>query len=199
MQPSRTARSLGLRPHPLRRGVDVVQAWLTLTAVLALLIAAPLSAWAAGTATYHSGQNSAREATRDHVRVDAVLLEDSYSYTAATRNATSTEQLQVQARWYGRDAAPHVGKIVPESAGRAGDHVPVWIDPAGRPVPPPLTGQQITERTMAVAFSTLLGCGLLVAVLWLVSRHVLDNKRMALWEAAWAATEPRWSGRRRQH
>ena len=199
MQPSRPARSFGLRPHPLRRGVDVVQAWLTLTAVLALLIAAPLGAWAAGNATYRSGQATAREAARDHVRVDAVLLEDSFTYTAASRNATSAEQLQVQARWYGRDASPHVGKIVPESAGRAGDHVPVWIDMAGRPVPPPLTEQQITERTMAVGFSTLLASGLLIAVAWLVSRHVLDNRRMALWEAAWAATEPRWSGRRRQH
>ena len=198
MQPSRPARSLGLRPHPLRRGVDVVQTLLTLTAMVALLIAAPVGAWAASGAAYRSGMATARDAARDHVRVDAVLLEDSFSYTSATRTVTSAEQLQVEARWYGRDASPHVGKIVPESPGRAGNHVPVWIDMAGNPVPPPLSEQQITERTMAVGISTLLASGVLIAVLWLFGRHLLDRRRMAMWEAAWAATEPLWSGRRRQ-
>jgi hypothetical protein len=199
MLPSRAARSLGLRPHPLRRGVDVVQAWLSLTAVLALLLAAPLAAWAAGDTAYRSAMDAAREATRDRVRVDAVLLEDSFTYTSATRTVTSAEQLQVEARWYGRDAAPHVGKIVPETEGRAGSHVPLWIDKAGNPVAPPLSEQQITERTLAIGFTTLLASAVLIAVLWLFCRHLLDRHRMALWEIAWAATEPRWSGRRRQH
>lgn len=192
----RAARSLSLRPNPLRRRVDLVEAWLTVSLLVALVVAGPLLALYAGTRTYAGGQRTAKLAEQGHHRVEAILLEDTASYTPAANFTTTADQLRVRARWSGPDATVREERVVTTARGRTGSVIPIWIDDDGNPVLPPPGQQQVIERAIGIGFSSLMGVVFLVTGSGLVARHLLHRRRMAYWDGAWASVEPQWSGRR---
>jgi hypothetical protein len=193
---SHAARSLGLRHNPLRRRVDVVEGWLLVVMVLALTVASPLLGAYAGTRVYASEEHGARVATQSSTKVNAILLEDTASYTPAANFSTTVDQIAVKAQWIGPDAMVHVARITPAERGRAGATVPVWVDSAGNPVTPPLRHDQIVEKAVGLGTSAVFGLATLLVALWLCARHAIHRRRMSYWHLAWAAVEPQWSGRR---
>jgi hypothetical protein len=193
---SHAARSLGLRHNALRRRVDVVEAWLLVALVVALAVACPLLGVYAGSRTYASEERGARVAAQGISRTDAVLLEDTASYTPAANFSATVDQILVKARWTGPDAIVHEGRITPTESGRAGAVVPVWVDRGGNAVIPPLTHEQVTEKAVGIGTSAVFGLAVLLTGLWLFARHAIHRRRMSYWHQAWAAVEPQWSGRR---
>jgi hypothetical protein len=79
---------------------------------------------------------------------------------------------------------------------RAGEVVPIWINAAGNPVPPPPRRAQMTEKAVGTGASTALGFTVVLLVAFLAAKRALDRRRFACWQAAWASIEPQWSGRR---
>jgi hypothetical protein len=72
----------------------------------------------------------------------------------------------------------------------------VWATGNGRLMPVPLLGTDVTDRVAMAAALATAGAALVLALLWLVTRWLLDRRRLAAWDARWAVTEPQWSGRR---
>lgn len=105
------------------------------------------------------------------------------------------EPLRRLAWWTAPDGRARSGAIL-VSAGLAADHtVPLWVDGAGLPTgPPPSHGALLArEATAGVVAAVALG----IALLCLASagQWVLDRRRLADWEAAWAAVGPQWTRR----
>jgi hypothetical protein len=77
----------------------------------------------------------------------------------------------------------------------AGRTVRLWVDTTGSPTGPSLNNRQAVanEVTAAAAASAALGI-MLLCLAW-AGRRVLDRRRLAAWEAAWAAVGPQWTRR----
>jgi hypothetical protein len=77
----------------------------------------------------------------------------------------------------------------------AGRTVRLWVNTTGSPTGPPMNHRQVVanEVTAAAAASATLGI-MLLFLAW-AGRRVLDRRRLAAWEAAWAAVGPQWTRR----
>jgi hypothetical protein len=108
---------------------------------------------------------------------------------------------QVLARWAapgGREKSGVIEAVTtPAISGAvAGARVLVWLNRLGLPAAPPpgrvsmMAGAVL--RALAVAAGVV--AGLLIS--YRLCRLVLDRRRLAAWESAWALTGPRWTSRR---
>jgi hypothetical protein len=185
---SRLARMLAGR-NPLRRPIDRFEGavLVTLAAIFGLAVAV---AAIVGTHTYESQQAAAR--------LDpavAVLVQHGPPAGSLPRVG------QAQARWPAPGGGERSGVLttvtVPAISGAAaGTRVAVWLNPSGQPAAPP-SGQAVMIIYALVTggtLTTVAGVALLIA--YALARHVLDRRRLAGWETAWAKTGPSWTAQR---
>jgi hypothetical protein len=108
---------------------------------------------------------------------------------------------QAQARWSSPAGGEHTGMLTtataPDISGApAGTRIPIWLNPAGEPVPSP--GDQsvmiIYALVAGAAAAMVAGMGLLI--FYGLCRLALDRRRLAAWGAAWDQTGPSWTTRR---
>src|SRR5438067_13371633 len=100
----------------------------------------------------------------------------------------------VSARWTALDGRARTGRILVGKRLSAGHTVPLWVDATGSPAGHPLHPRVVvTEATAAVIATAALGTALL-CLAW-SGRRVLDRRRLAGWEAAWAVVGPQWTKR----
>jgi hypothetical protein len=69
------------------------------------------------------------------------------------------------------------------------------VDAAGSPTGPPLSHRMQLAREATAAAASTVALGIVVLCLAWASRLVLDRRRLAAWEAAWAAVGPQWTRR----
>jgi hypothetical protein len=108
---------------------------------------------------------------------------------------------QVPAHWTGPGGREKSGVLeavtTPGISGAvAGTRVLLWLNRLDQPVaPPPARAfMMVGAVLMALALAAGYAAGLLIPY-WLC-RLVLDRRRLAAWESAWALTGPRWTSRR---
>ncbi len=184
------ARRLGFDHNPLRRGSDVIEAWLLPAVIAVFLILGPFVAGAAGL-WVHADNAAAQRAMRSWHQVPAVLLQAAPG-PMMSDNGSNTWLVWTPARWTA-DGRAHAGSVPAPAGTRAGASVPVWLDRAGDVQVPPLTAAGDRDRVM-VGMSLALGAfALLLAGLALLGRRMLDRRRLAGWEAAWLSVGPQWS------
>lgn len=189
------ARRLGLDANPLRRAADRAEAWLRIGVLVALLVGGPLAAIGSGLWAYHAGQHEARaQAARLHT-ARAVLLKPVPLLLGGSGDDGQGEAW-VRARWPVGSGASRTGEILATMGLPAGSAVTVWLNPAGQLAGPPLRPAQVTSRAIAVAALTPAVLSVLLLTVLLLIQYVLDKRRLAAWDAAWLAVEPRWSGQR---
>jgi hypothetical protein len=190
MKTARLARRLGLDGNPLRRRTDKIAARLGALLLVVFVIGAPvLSLAAVGWADRAAVAEQA--ATRSWRQVPAVVLQAAPPPAAGGVVGSS----RVQAQWIAPDGRERSGRI-PVSVGVAvGDRVRLWVDAAGSPAGPlPDHGAAVAREAAAPAVATAaLGIALL-CLAW-AGRRVLDRRRLADWEAAWATAGPQWTRR----
>ena len=86
-------------------------------------------------------------------------------------------------------------EIYAPAGAAAGSTVMVWIDRSGQLTASPLQrGDVVEEVALAASLATMAVAGVL-AVVGLITRCVLDRRRLAAWDARWRATGPQWTGR----
>jgi hypothetical protein len=195
VQLRRAGRYLGLDRNPLRRGVDVIEAWFRTVLIAALFVAGPLLAWHVGMATYRNGMHEAHD-VRDRFQVRAVLQEDALGYAVSSDYAARPIELPVHATWNGPHGDPHTGGIMPGTARRAGAVVTIWTDAQGNVVAAPPQRDQALANGFGVATMALFGCAALVVGGGLLMRAAFNRRRLARWKVQWMSVEPHWSGRR---
>ncbi|MGH3192958.1 MAG: Rv1733c family protein [Streptosporangiaceae bacterium] len=183
-------RRLSPDRNPLRRATDRAESAAVALLLIAFLIAAPLTALAALDWAATSGLR-AEQAQAGRHQVPAVLLHDAPSPAGSLEFPAPAPQ--ALGRWAG-PAGPRTGLVYAPPGARAGSTVMVWIDRSGR-----LTGEPVAvadvaglEFLAAVAAPGVLS--LLLVVIWAYAEIFLDWRRMAAWDADWAATEPQWTG-----
>ena len=185
------ARKLGLDGNPLRRRTDKIAACAAALLLAVFLIGAPfLSVAAAGWA----GRPAAAKlrAERSRHQVPAILLQAAPKPTAT---AGVSGYSLVLARWTAPGGRARTGRIPVSTSMAAGHTVRLWVNAAGSPAGPPLNDHLVPayEATAAVIATVTLAI-MLLCLAW-AGRWVLDRRRLAGWEAAWAAVGPQWTRR----
>ena len=188
----RLARGLGLDANPLRRRTDKLATSLAALLLVVVLVGAPLLAIAVYGWAGRVGAAELR-AERSWHQVSAVLLKSAPSPDALANSLFGYSW--VPARWLTPNGHARTGNLAVEVGMAAGRKVRIWVDGAGRLTDAPLTQRAVQARaTTAAAVATTV---LLIAVFVLVwaGRSLLDRRRLADWELAWAIVGPKWTKR----
>jgi len=191
MTRTRLSRRLGLDGNPLRRRTDKIAACAAALLLAAFLIGAPLLSvaavgWAARSGAAHL------QAGRSWRQVSATVLQAAPAPSAAYGVLGNS---LVLARWTAPDGRGRTGRIPVGARMAVGGTVRLWVDAAGSPAgsPPDHWAVLTREATAAVVAGATLAITLL-CLAW-AGRRVLDRRRLAAWEAAWAAVGPQWTRR----
>ena len=190
MTAPRIARRLGLDRNPLRRRTDKIAAWAVALLVAMFFIGAPVVSIVA---VRLAGRAAAaqQQAARSWRQVPAVVQKAAPGPAPGDLSGYTW----VPARWTAPDGRARAGQIPVSAAVARGQSVGVWVDAAGTPTgPPPRTGAVVADEVSeaAVAVVTL---GSVLLCLMCAGRQVLDRRRLADWETAWAAVGPEWTRR----
>ncbi len=182
------SRLAALRPSPLRRTSDRLEALAGVLVVLALLAAIPV-ALAVATATYTNGVSLAAAETASRRLVTGRLLEDGTSQDGAAASSAAVATVE----WDDRAGATQEGQAAVPVGARAGSTVRIWVDRQGDRAPPPATSQEAASDAVVFGMSTFVGIAALAVGAHVACRTLLDRGRMRRWEESWAAVEPIWT------
>ncbi|MBQ1099541.1 hypothetical protein KBY55_26640 [Streptomyces sp. b94] len=181
------------RRNPLRRRTDRTQGWVALGILLAVLVAAPATMFAVGDTAYRHYRSTAEHEARTRDHRPAVLVHDAPRHPEPGSDEAKKSRYPVKVRFTGPDGAARTGRTDVEPGLPADSTVLVWVDAAGEITEPPLTSEQIRSRTMGWAILAFLGVVLAGLAAHAATALVLRRRNLAGWDAAWAATAPRWS------
>jgi hypothetical protein len=186
----RLARRLGRDANPLRRRLDVLDAWLLPAAAVVFLALCPLVAGITGI-WLHADNAATQRAQQSWHPVSAVLLRSAAGPEFSDQGANTWTAWE-PARWTlgGRE---HTGSIPVAAGSAAGSKQTVWLDSHGRVQVPPLTPAQLGQTVDTAMLISLVGLAVAVSILTVLARWVLDRRRLAGWEAGWLAVGPSWS------
>ncbi|QIJ61122.1 hypothetical protein [Streptomyces sp. JB150] len=183
------------RHNPLRRATDLAEAWLALTALLLMLLAAPLLGVLVGSSAQDSLQRAAREQrlTRHQVTATVVRRLERGPLEADPETATRDTRTRVLAAWTAPDGSAHRGPVLARlKSAEPGDRFVLWTDRRGHLVGPPLDPAAVaTHAVLAGVGTALLTAGLVETgrrlVLWRMVR-----RRHARLDRAWQQAGPDW-------
>ena len=188
----RLACRLGLDANPLRRRTDKIATFLAALLLLVFVAGASLLAAAAYGWAGRVGAAEQR-AERSWREVPAVLLK---SVPASNSFASGLFGYSwVPARWLAPDGKARSGNIAVEVGMAAGRTVRIWVDAAGRPTNAPVTNRAVQARAATVAAVATLALVIVLSFLAWAGRKLLDRRRLADWELAWAIVGPKWTKR----
>ncbi|MFF4472710.1 hypothetical protein ACFYZ3_24485 [Streptomyces sp. NPDC001599] len=185
------------RGNPLRRGSDLAEAWVALTALLLILSLAPLIGVLVGGAAQNALQRSVREQHESRHRVTATVLRalERSPLAVDPEGASSGEELRsrVLAAWTGPDGSLHEGPVlVGIDRPDGGDRFAMWTDARGREVARPLDAGTATTHAVLAGTGTAVAVAALVeaarrTVVWRMVR-----RRYARLEQEWERAGPDW-------
>ncbi|MEG8275004.1 Rv1733c family protein [Streptomyces sp. AHA2] len=173
------------RRNPLRRRVDVVEAWVVPVGwVLALLG----GLFAGLTASEAVDLAVERQRAQSH-EVRAVLVRDAPGPAAA--RAAGDHRVWGTVRWTAPDGSHHreEARVPPRAA--AGSTVAVWVNREGDLTGPPVSGGEAwLHSAMGGVLAGSFAGGTVIGTLWL-TRLALDRRRLAMWDAEWERVDTR--------
>jgi len=186
----RLARRLGFDGNPLRRRTDRLAAGLVVLLCVVFLIGAPLLSVLAIGRVSHAAATE-RQAAHSWRQVSAVALKGA----PAPASWGLFGYTWIPARWTAPGGQQRTGEIAVSGGVTAGQRVQMWVDAAGTPADPPLSSSVVVAReTVAAAVAVAALAIVLLTAAW-VGQWVLGRRRLASWEAGWAAVGPVWTKR----
>lgn len=185
------------RRNPLRRTTDLVEAWVALTAAVLLCVAAPVAGWAAGTTADASLQRAVRAQHRERfATVARVVRPADRGAEQPSAAGLATEQrlrLSVVATWTAPDGTVRTGTVSTSSRhARPGVTFPLWTDPSGRVVTPPMSATTARAHALIAGSTVALLAGFLVETARRLVVLRLVRRRYARLDRAWSQTGPDW-------
>ncbi|MEU0909679.1 Rv1733c family protein [Streptomyces althioticus] len=183
------------RRNPLRRVTDLAEAWLALTALLLVTLAAPLIGILTASAAHASLQRSVNAQQQSRHQVTATVVRE-----LAPAPATTDPELlggdpssRVLARWTAPDGSGRreaVQARLPDP--RPGDTFRIWTDGRGDRVARPMEpGAATVHAVLAGAGAALLAAALFEGGRRTVLRRMLRG-RYARWDREWDRVGPDW-------
>ncbi len=175
----------GLWPdhNPLRRASDRAEAGILAGLALGFLLGAPLIAvavWQLAFATVFTTTDAEHAGWHP---VPARLLAaapQSYGYTVTA-----------PARWHTPGGAERSGRIPVSPGTRAGTTVTIWAGPAGLLSRSPTSPFQGALQAYVTAAMAVPCWGMVLLCAGVLSRRLLDARRLAAWDADWQAMDRR--------
>jgi len=189
----RLLRNVAGDGNPLRRSIDRIESAIMLGLVGAFLLAAPLVAIFAA---HETGAAATREqAVQDKWQpVSATLLQPASAGLLELDGNWETSWVQVG--WKLPEHAAGKGLVAVALNAAKGQHVTVWVTPAGKLTHPPLSRADVADRVLAAAALAPVGLGVLLLIAGDVVRVVANRRRLADWTRAWEAAGPKWTSLR---
>ncbi|TWD25457.1 hypothetical protein FB570_103241 [Streptomyces sp. T12] len=183
------------RHNPLRRGTDLAEAWLALTALLLVTLAAPLIGVLSGSAAHSSLQRSVRAQQQfRHLVTATVVRELERPAPAADPELVGGRAgRHILARWTAPDGTDRREPVQARLADpEPGDRFRIWTDGHGDRVARPLdAGTATAHAVLAGAGAALLTAGLFEGARRLTVRRML-HRRYARWDREWGRVGPDW-------
>jgi hypothetical protein len=185
------------RKNPLRRGTDLMEAWVALVAALLLALAAPATGLICGTRINSSLQHTVRLQRAERHRTTVVVTGPT---KGQVRNAFDAESAvghgggsTVLAKWSAADGTPHTGPLVaPGHHVSPGSTFTIWTDPRGKPVKGPMDGGFAWLNAVMAGAGTTLVAAVLVELLRRLVVWRLMRRRYSRLDRAWAKAGPDW-------
>ncbi|MFF7984039.1 hypothetical protein ACFZDK_33820 [Streptomyces sp. NPDC007901] len=177
------------RRSPLRRRIDVAEAWVLLGAWL-LAVAGGLLAGLLTTGTVERDLDRQRSERRESpavVTTDAVAAADQ-----APVKQIGARSVWATVRWSTPDGSAHTGRTRVPPGTRAGTTITVWTDQRGRLVDEPLSGADAWLRAAIAGVLVAAGAG---GAVWVGGRLVrvrLDRQRLRQWGEEWDRIGTQW-------
>jgi hypothetical protein len=190
----RLIRRLGRDGNPLRRRVDVLEAWLVPVAIVVFVALCPLVLSLTGSwiRAVNAGDYRAQQ---DWHPVQARLLKPVPGPQQADHGVNGWISW-APATWRTAAGVTQTGYVPADAGSRAGSVVTVYLDRAGRVHMPPLTPGEASSRLLQARLAGLAVLAVLLAIMVVFVRRMLDRRRLAGWEHAWLSVGPTWSRRR---
>jgi len=175
----------GLWPdrNPLRRASDRAETGIVAGLAVAFLLGAPLIAMAVWHLAFSTAFTTADAEHGGWHPVPARLLAaapQSYGYAVTA-----------PARWRAPGGAVRSGPIPVPPGTRAGATVTVWAGPAGLLTRTPTSPFQAALQAYVTAAMAVPCWGMFLLCAGLLGRRLLDDRRLAAWDADWQAMDPR--------
>jgi hypothetical protein len=184
------------RHNPLRRTTDLVEAWVALSALLLILLVAPVLGCLVGAAAQDALQQSVRDQRESRHQVTATVVRklDGSVLEADPEGASGRDtRTRVIADWTAPDGTAHHGAVLADlKTPQRGDHFQIWTDAHGRLVARPLDSATATTHAVLAGFgAALLTAGVVEGgrrlIVWRMVR-----RRYARWDQAWDRAGPDW-------
>lgn len=186
------------RHNPLCRPTDRHEAWVALTALLVIVLAAPVLGWLCGSLTDEALQQTVRSQHAERSLTSAVVVREAPggSLFAQDPEAAVTEdttRTSVVADWRAPDGTVRRGTVSTASeVTTPGTRIRIWTDREGRPAMRPMDAPTAhTHAVLAGVGVAVLAGGLTEAVRRLVVWR-MTLRRYARLDRAWAEVGPDW-------
>lgn len=183
-----TARLWRWRSNPLRRRVDVVEAWIILAAWLCAVAGGLVAAWVTGSRA-DEGYDRMRA---EHRPVAAVVVKAANSQ--ATTGPTSQRRVRATVRWTDADGHTHTGATRVKAGVSPGDRVGVWTNPQNHLTAEPPSPTSAMFQSAMVGLTAAGGTGVVVLIGLQGLKAGLGRHRMHLWADDWEQADRRWGG-----
>jgi hypothetical protein len=175
--------------NALRRRSDRIESAIVAGLLAFFVLAGPGAAIAAGSLADHAMLGEVRAEQSWH-RVTATL-----THPGARRLEASASDWVVQsarASWTvgGRTHTGWIPLAAPPGKARTAS---VWVNSAGHLTGPPSANADLHLAVGLAAFAAALVVAAIVFLSAVVTRLVLNRRRMADWDTAWRAVGPQWS------
>jgi uncharacterized protein (DUF2062 family) len=176
------------RRNPLKRGADVLEAWVVLGAWVLTVLAGVLAGLAV---TWSVERGLARERVESR-SVVARLTERAPGTSDAPSGTPSGERVWAEVRWTTADGSEHTGQVRVPPGSTFGSPATVWTDPEGRLVSKPATESQAQLRAALIGALIGVSAGAVPFVGSRMLRGRMERRRMERWDAERALLGPLW-------
>jgi len=184
-------RLLSLGRNPLRRGVDRLEAVLSMVALMAASLVVPAAAAFGTTIRDRAERASVQE--RAHTRaVVARTLEDSEETALRSPGITSTT---VRVGWFDASGSAREDRADVLIGTKAGSELTIWLDQHGEMTRAPRSPADSAALGVVGGISAMLLAWPLLIVVFRLARRPLDRHRAEIWAREWREISPRWTGR----
>ncbi|MGC0378904.1 Rv1733c family protein [Streptomyces sp. SAI-229] len=184
------------RHNPLCRGTDLAEAWAAFTALLLVLVAAPVAGVLVGGAAQDALQRSVRAQHQSRHLVTATVvreLDPSPSAGDPETSAGGDPPHRALAHWTAPDGTGRSGPVPTRLKDpRPGDRFRIWTDGHGRTVARPLDAATATTHAVLAGLGTALAAAALVEGFRRLAVRRMVRRRYARWDRAWEKAGPDW-------
>ncbi|MFD7409628.1 hypothetical protein ACFV7R_45105 [Streptomyces sp. NPDC059866] len=182
-----------LRRNPLRRRTDLWQAWIALGLLLTVPAATPAAMILTGDIAHRHYTRTAQHQAQTRHETTAVLLHDAPRHPEPGSAEAKKTRYPVTVRFTDPNGHVRTARTDVQPQLSAGSTLHVWASTEGKITDPPLTADQIRNRSMGWAVLAALAIHAAGALTYGAVSRVLQRRNLAEWDAAWAEAAPRWT------